>query len=196
MTAHFGLGVDDLIAFNMYHSARSPTARRVRSRALWVFPVVWLAIFTLLWWLADRERGTPLQTFRDLSPLLYGLPLYFIVVLWAQRRQVPKVIAKMVKEGENLRTLCAHEVTLTPKDITDATEFGHSTTIWRAIERIAATPDHVFIYTGATDAVIVPRRAFDDMAQFTAFVMTAERYHASALNGTSVPAGSTLTIAR
>jgi hypothetical protein len=48
---------------------------------------------------------------------------------------------------------------------------------WPAIERVAETDDHAFLYTNPVRAIIVPRRIFADGWRFTEFVDLARRYY-------------------
>ncbi len=164
---------DDIIAFNQYHNRHSPFGRRQYSRAMFRFPAVWLLVFALIWFFGDRERGTPLQTFLDLSPLLYGLVFYLLYIPFAYRRAVHQAVNGMLAEGKNNGLLGRHRVTLTPESVTEATEFNQASTSWRAVERVVEFGDHAFIYINTMAAIVVPRRAFGVASEFNEFVKTA-----------------------
>jgi hypothetical protein len=101
MTAEYEITKEDVSAFNLYHHRHSPTARRQYLRA-WFFPaVVFLLACIGIWYLADRERGTPVRTFLDLLPLFSAVPLYLLYFPWAYRRKVRKIVDGMVGEGRN-----------------------------------------------------------------------------------------------
>jgi hypothetical protein len=56
---------------------------------------------------------------------------------------------------------------------------------WRAIQAIAVTPDHAFFcssaaYSSPPTACVLPRRAFENEQQFTAFVETARGHQEAA----------------
>ena len=180
MNAEYELTKDDLSTFNFYHHIHSPTARRQYYRSWFVPAVIWLVVCTGLWYLADRERGTPLRTFLDLLPLFSGLPLYLIYFPWAYRRKLRKIVAGMVSEGQNRGLFSRHRVMISPEEVTDSGEFGQSSTAWRAVERVALNGDYAFIYTNALAAIIVPRRAFPVPKDFEEFVRTAGEYHKKA----------------
>lgn len=179
MTVEYEIRKDDVCAFNLYHHRHSPTARRHYMRSWFGPPVLWVLVCTGIWYLADRERGTPLRTFLDLLPLFSGAPLYLLYFPWAYRRKLCKIVSGMVSEGRNRRLFSRHRVTLSPENINDSTEHGQTSTGWRAVERVAATAEHAYIYTGALAAIIVPRRAFASSSEFEAFVRTAREYHQS-----------------
>lgn len=180
MTIEFDITGDDVSAFNLYHHRHSPAARRQYLRS-WLVPAfVWLLVCTGIWYLADRERNTPLQTFRNLLPLFSGIPLYLLYFPWAYRRRLQKIVAGMVNEGQNRGLFGRHRVTISPEGVVDSGKLGQSSTAWRAVERVVAAGEHAYIYTNAIGAVIVPRRAFAGPAEFEEFVRTARGYHEKA----------------
>lgn len=180
MTAAYELTQDDLNAFNLYHHLHSPTARRNYLRS-WFIPAFFLLlVFTVIWYSADRERGTPLQTFIDLLPLFSSVPIYLIYFPWAYRRKLRKLIKGMVSEGRNRGVFCRHRVTVSPEGITDSGEFSQTAIAWPAIERVAWNNDYAFVYTSAVAAIIIPRRAFTTAAEFEEFVGVAYDYHENA----------------
>src|SRR5881392_2636352 len=120
MTAEYEITEADLIAFNLYHHSHSPTARRNYLRSWFVPAFIWLVVCIGIWYLADRERGTPLRTFRDLLPLFSGAPVYLLFFPWEYRRKRRKIIAGMVGEGRNRSLLCRHRVSISTDGITDA----------------------------------------------------------------------------
>lgn len=180
MTTEYELSKDDLRAFNLYHHSHSPTARRQYFRSWFVPAFVWLMVCAGLWYLADRERGTPLRTFLDLSPLFAGIPIYLIYFPWAYRRKLHKIIDGMVSEGRNKLLFSRHTVVLSAGCVTESGEFGQTSTVWRAVERVVRTDNYLFIYLNALAAIIVPRRAFTDVADFETFGNAARGFHANA----------------
>jgi hypothetical protein len=181
MIAEYQITKDDLSAFSLYHHFHSPTARRQYLRS-WFIPVVMLLLACIgIWYLADRERGTPLRTFLDLLPLFSVVPLYLIYFPWAYRRKVRKIIAGMASEGHNRGLFSQHRVAISPEGITDASELRQSSTAWRGVERIARNGDYAFVYVSAFSAIIVPRRAFASSTGFEEFVRAASSYHEKAV---------------
>jgi YcxB-like protein len=176
MTAEYEITQDDLSAFSIYHHFHSPTARRQYLRS-WFVPAPMLLLACIgIWYLADRERGTPLRTFLDLLPLFSVVPLYLIYFPWAYRRKVWKIIAGMTSEGHNRGLFSHHQVTISPERITDTSDLRQSSTAWRAVERVATNGDYAFVYVSALSAIIVPRRAFTTPTGFEEFVRMASRY--------------------
>ena len=182
MTVEYELTGEDLRAFNLYHQAHSPTARR-QYLFSWFFPAaVWLLVCTGIWYLADQKRGVPLQTFLDLLPLFCGVPVYLIYFPWAHRRNLRKIIDGMIHEGKNRRLFCRHRVSISPEVVAESGDFGESSTRWPAVERVVANREYAFLYLNALAAIVVPRRAFPTEQAFEEFVKTATGYREKALS--------------
>jgi YcxB-like protein len=60
-------------------------------------------------------------------------------------------------------------------------------TRWAAIEVIVPTETHLFLLDSPTTAIIVPRRAFEEAADFDAFVRTALDLHRAAIDSRPRP---------
>jgi hypothetical protein len=181
MTAEYEIAKDDVSAFNLYHHRHSPTARRQYLRSWFLPAAVWLLICIVIWYLADRERRTPLRTFLDLLPLFSGVPLHLLYFPWAYRRKVRKIVDGMVSEGRNRGLFGRHHLTLSPENVTDSNEHRQSSTMWSGVERVVATDKHAYIYTSALAAIIVPGRAFSGPSEFEEFVRLARGYHEKAV---------------
>lgn len=180
MTAEYEITQDDLTAFNLYHHRHSSTARRHYLRS-WFIPVfLLLLVCTGIWYLADRERGTPWRTFLDLWPLFCMVPLYLLYFPWAYRRKLHKIVAGMVNEGRNRGLFCRHRTTISPERVTRVGEFGQTSVVWSAVEKVVLTDDYAYIYISAVSAIIIPRRAFADSSEFGKFVRTAGEFQEKA----------------
>lgn len=182
MKVQYEINQEDLSAFSLYHYSHSPAARRQYLRS-WLVPAfILLLVCTGIWYVVDRERGTPLRTFLDLIPLFCSVPLYLIYFPWAYRRNIRNVMARMVTEGQNRGLFCHHEVTISPDGITESNEFVQTTSAWRAVERVAHNSGYIFIYTNAVAAIIIPRRAFAASTEFDEFLRIATDYHRNAVS--------------
>jgi hypothetical protein len=181
MIAEYEITKDDLTAFNLYHHRHSPTIRRQYLRS-WLVPAVFgLMVCSGIWYLADQKRGTPLRTFLDLLPLFSFVPIYLLYFPWAYRRKLRQTIESMTGEGRNRELFSRHRIVISPEGVTDSSELGQTSTAWRAVERVVTTEAHAYIYINALAAVIVPRRAFADAAEFEKFVRIAREHQENAV---------------
>src|SRR6266850_7089827 len=170
MTVDYQLSPDDLVAFNLYHHFRSRTARRSYLRSWFVPALIGLILCTGLWYLAQKQSGTPLRTFLALLPLLSFAPVYLIYFPWAYRRKLRKIIAGMVSEGNNRELFSRRRVSTSIDGISEISDLAQKSISWRAVERVVYNDDYVFVYTSALTALIVPRRAFSNQSEFEKFV--------------------------
>ncbi|MEN9572552.1 MAG: hypothetical protein RL514_407 [Verrucomicrobiota bacterium] len=171
---------DDVVEFNQYHNRHSPFGRQQYSRMLFRFPAVWLLVFAVIWFFSSQQSGTPLQSFLELSPLLYGLIFYLLYAPFAFRRAIQRAVNGMLEEGKRSGLLGRHRITLTPESVVEATEFSQASTSWRAVEGVVEFGNHVFIYNTAMSAIVVPRRGFAAQSEFNKFVSTASSYREKA----------------
>jgi len=176
MTAEYELTKDDVSAFSLYHHFNSATARRQYLRSWFIPAAILLLACITVWFLVDRERGTPWRTFLDLSPLFGVVPLYLVYFPWMYRRKVRKTITAMASEGRNRALFSRRQVSISPEGITDSSELRRSWMAWPAIERVVNNGDYAFVYVSAMSAIIIPRRAFAP-GDFEEFVRTASKYH-------------------
>ena len=182
MTAEFEITKQDLLAFNQFHNRHSPTVR-LQFLLSWFLPVVaWLLVVSVIWYFADKERGTPLRTLLDLLPLLSFVPLYLLYFPWAYRRKLLKLVDGMLGEGRNSALLGWHRVAISPTEVTEVNSHGQTSVRWNGVERVAVENGLAFIYTSAISAIIVPERAFPDPIEFEKFLRQTREYKG---NGTS-----------
>jgi hypothetical protein len=185
MTAEFDLGRDDWTAFNYYHHFHSPTARRQYLQG-WFIPAGALLLICFgIWLVASGSSGTPGSTFVALLPLFSVVPLQLALFPWLYRRKVKKIVSGMLAEGRNRTVLSKQQVNISPEGITKVGNFDKLTVAWGGVERVVKTNEHAFVYTSALTAIIVPRRAFKDSADFELFVTTATNYYDEA--GAALP---------
>lgn len=182
MKVQYEINQDDVSAFNLFHHFHSPTIRRQYLRS-WLIPafVMFLAC-TSFWYWVDKDRGTPLQTFLDLLPLFFVVPIYLIYFPWAYRRKIRSLVARMIDEGQNRALFGHHEVTISEDGIAGSSEFSQATMAWRAVERVTHNADYIYIYTNAMAALIVPHRAFASTKEFDDFARIATEYHRNAVS--------------
>lgn len=171
MEIEFELSMGDLVAFNRYHSEHSPTQRR--ARLAWRLSVPAIIAFGVVW------------NLNDLVPFLLGggaiAVLWFALYPRFQRWSLERCVRKLYGEGKNKGTICGHKLSIAPDAISERTDVGQATTSWRRVEKITDADQHLFLYTGAVQAFIVPRRAFSDESEFRAFIETARRYREEAV---------------
>jgi hypothetical protein len=167
MTADFELTSDDLVAFVTFCNNRSPTAQRQRIGCAILGFLAVSALPALILLTTARPR---LETAFDIWPLLLG-PVLFVLFLrpffrWSFRRNLRRMFA----EGESKGYFGPCSLSIAAEGVVETKSSGESIRKWAAISRIVVTSQHVFIYSSALEAFILPKRAFDDDGDCQEFV--------------------------
>jgi YcxB-like protein len=175
MIIEYEISIDDVVDFNLYHYTHSPSLRRTYFIGRWFFPGL-LALCLIV-----------AVEILDLHGLALGLPwliwliftMFWVIFLGPRYilGQIRKRIVKMNAEGKRGGYSGKHRLSITPEGLLHSTDYGDSKTYWKSVEKILSTDRHVFIYTSATEAHIIPKRAFPDESKYHEFIDATKRYH-------------------
>ena len=170
MKVEYRLGRTDAIAFNMFFIRHSPTVRRQRATAV-VFGMI--ATTTIPAFFIFLVEGS-WEAVEDFLWLLALLPIAFLVWYslrinqWTQRS-----VGRMFNEGKREATdvdasLAIEEGGL--RSTATEPELQSETLVkWSRIERVAVNDEYAFYFFSGVQAMILPRRAFDDPQEFQRF---------------------------
>ena len=171
-TVRFDFTESDFIGFNLYHHRHSPSTRAIQVR--FVVFILAIGLAALVYKLIRPEAPDVLWS----VPL--GCGIGAALFPFSFRRSLRRNVLAMLKEGRNRGLLGTKEVTLTPAEIRSTGAMGMTTTAWPAVERVVVDGDVLYLYISSVSAVVVPRRAFAQDADFEAFVETARKYQVEA----------------
>ncbi|MGE5672907.1 MAG: YcxB family protein [Mycobacterium leprae] len=180
LTIEYELTHDDIMAFNLFHLAHSPAARRSYRRTLLTFPTAWLVICLLILFGATRHGRTWWQGFVDLLPLFSVVPAYPLLFTWLYRRSVRKRMRAVLQKDQDRTCPTRCGVTISGAGIEVGGSDGQTHLSWSDVEHIASTESHALLYISASQAIIVPRRTFSSEQEFVRFIETAGQYRRSA----------------
>ena len=139
----------DLLAFLDYHMQHSEAAREIRRRQTYGYAFLF-AVFGLVLWF-----------FGDVALAIAFLVLGPVWIAWwpARSRQIyRKQALAMYREGQNPMFEGPHVLRLEDAGLVATTPKAEARIALTSIQRIAETADYVFVYVGALQAFIVPRR--------------------------------------
>jgi membrane protein implicated in regulation of membrane protease activity len=172
MKANFELTKEDLLTYNLSHQARSPALRRQRA---WTVGVC-LGAAVILGGVMCLPSAGDFGRVANFWPVAYFFLAIGILkpLLW--RRQVRRIVDRMLNEGRNRSLLGKREVLITPADISTAGELRSTIVRWKAVERIVEEREVLYVYISSVDAVIIPRRAFASDDEFAAFGAACRKY--------------------
>lgn len=171
-TVRFEFTQADFIGFNLYHHKHSPATRAIKVRAMGLI----------------LAYGAAALIFKFLQPnfseilwcVAAGSVLHALIFPAAFQRSLRRNVERMLSEGKNKGLLGQKEIALTPAEVRTTGSMGMTAIAWLAVERVVVDGDALYIYISAVSAIVVPRRAFAQEAEFEAFVETARKYLAEA----------------
>ncbi len=170
----YELDIDDLVALALHNRRRSPTLRRQQ-----IIVVSFLAMSSsggVALILSRQARWTESFVF---------LGIFFLFFLLTLRRGAKRgnarLLRKLYLEGSNRALLGTRQMRISPEGLRYSSDVIETAAKWAAVEKIETTAEYAYFYIAAVEAYIIPRRAFSDERQFTAFVELARRYRQEAL---------------
>ncbi len=95
--------------------------------------------------------------------LIEGRDIFFIVLLVA----VLMFLSVLSKKNKNY--YLNKEISISNNGLFQISEFSKTELSWKAIQKIAKTKNHIFLYVNQISAYIVPRRAFQNQNDWESF---------------------------
>lgn len=168
MELNFDQTVEDVIAFNLFQMAHSPKSRHQSLR--------WRILVSIVF--ALFVSGTAWFTYRAFDPLWLGIGMlagliFFLVYPWFYRQADAETLRKWLEAGKDDAMFGAQTVVVSQEGLITRDRAGESMTKWAAVQNVAQSEKHLFVYTSSARAIIVPKRAFaseHDLEEFTRLV--------------------------
>jgi hypothetical protein len=155
------LTIEDILAFNRYHSENSRFTKR--SRNFISFLAYGIALLLVGITLVDLLRGKIISA-------VINIVFIFLLVTIARGKFTRYIIDTQVrssfKEGKNKGLVGHHEITISDDTITEESDSGSCTTKWGSVERIIRTEKYIFIYISSFSAFLIPRRFLETDAAY------------------------------
>jgi hypothetical protein len=143
--------MEDLAALTDHHMRTSRASRRaLRNGALWIgLGALVVTLFISLTAGKSLAHAVVIGVFAGAGAAV-GWRLTVVRSTLAQTR-------RLYNDGRNKGILGRHRLSLTDSALREESEAGSSETRFDAIEGIAETPSHVFVYVDALHAHVIPR---------------------------------------
>ena len=115
----------------------------------------------------------------DISQTSFGWILFYFpvaaVIIWLlERREARRTILQLLKEEKPGRgQLGAHKVSLNEAGLVESTAVGESRTSWLGVDRVEHDQKYIYIYTAPHAALIIPKRAFNNLQEAESFYQLA-----------------------
>jgi hypothetical protein len=178
MEVEYVLGMEEVLAFNLYVHRHAPALRRRTWTARLTVPAICLGAWVMLAGFV-QEPGPVIV----LGVFLGVIALAFFLAFPSRARHaVVRLVQRLYSETNSRGAFGRRRMTITPDTVTEAGELTVTTKKWAAVDKIVEDQRHVYFYVSALSAFILPKSAFPNEDAFRAFLETAERYHREAPN--------------
>jgi YcxB-like protein len=184
MEVEYECEVGDALALAA-HLSRYSTAGKLRRRYMvWRFchaGVVFLALGGLIVIDSGRPNGVDLSTV--LPGFFYGV-LCSGLALGAFFRGPASGHGTIDARDQWYE---AQRLIIGPDGITQKGEWGEATFRWPVVWSVDVTDNHCFLWTSTADALVLPRRVFQDETHFNAFIDLVNQYRRDATRFANKP---------
>ena len=173
----YELTPDDIYQYQWRANFHSPSAKR-NQRKFYLYLLLAFIVMTLL--PAIGSDGFELSQVN----LWWFLPLPVLLVIgWiVQRWQIRRAILELVKEEKPGRgQLGAHKISLDEAELVERTAVNESHHAWAGVDRVEHDQKYIYIYTAPHAALIIPKRAFNNLHEAESFYQLARVRKQSAL---------------
>ena len=151
MILRYENSLDDMIAFNRYHCAHSPTVKKtIYTSMFWVLVLVLIGSLFIS---PTEEFSRPIIT----AGAIVFAGLLIVVLRYNYSVTMDRQVRRLYSEGMNKGTICQHELQVDESGLVERTEFNEIRHSWQGIERIAETDEYAFIYISAVAAHVIPK---------------------------------------
>lgn len=155
----FDVRVEDVIAFNVFHTANSKSRRRLMLLMRLAVPVA--AVVTNYWWLAWAANH-PSESLPGLIVLALPAVLWYFGLPYFFRLMIAWLIPRSLAEGSNPTMLGEHEMSLDGDRLVVRSKFLESRLDLRAIVRIVQNERYSFVYISSVAAYVIIRNSLTD----------------------------------
>jgi hypothetical protein len=156
MQIQYNMVLDDVLAFHRHHYRTSPAAQRSLMSGLALSS---LLVSTFMYQYL-RFDGASRRT-QLLVAVAMGL-ITAAIYPWYFRRHSERAVRKMYQEGSNANLLGSRTLSIESTGLREVSLTGDSLIGWSGLSRVSESPEYVFIYTGAVQALVVRRSAVQD----------------------------------
>jgi hypothetical protein len=144
----YQLGEEDLLAFSEYHLTHPPSNREVRRRLTYGYAVLIVVFGLILLFFGDAAL--------TIAFLTLG-PLWIAYWPWQLKQIQRKQLLARYREG-NPALEGPIVLGIDDEGLTSVNATSQSRMSFAAVQRVAETRDHFFVYLGAVQAMVIPRR--------------------------------------
>ena len=150
MKLDYDVTLDDLVAFNRHWVATSRLPQ-LRWARVWGSAALTGIVFLLLYFTLARDSPQA----AGITALIVGF-VYFLSYRSVQNSSLERNVAKIYSGDSRGPLFGPHTLEIAPEGFIVRSKQSETRTSWAAIRTISVTPQHLFIYTSAAHAHVVP----------------------------------------
>ena len=159
--------VDDLGAFNLHVMNTQSHFRRMYRAGFVAGPLIGFALLALT---GHEGLFSSVVKVAGASVLFSGLYVYFY------RKVITDSVRKIHNQESSGLAIGPRSISITPEGLTEVSEHTTMQERWPGIRQVEDTPSALYFFNGPTSAYILPKRAFADEAQVSAFLAAVDRF--------------------
>lgn len=157
----YSLSKDAYMDFNLHHAKHSPSVKKSFKLQRFLVPFLLLFIPFVLGKGSDKLFISIYVLLAILWAIFY--PKFFYGFM-------KKRIVQMISESDNTELFGLHNLQLSVKGIHDHTINGDYSKTWNVVEKIEESNKNIFIYIGALEAIIIPKKEFTNETEKKSFL--------------------------
>jgi predicted DNA repair protein MutK len=174
MQIEFERTPQDIIDFHLYEMQHSAVSRRSLRAWRWASALIAAALGGGLYLFTPRYFNW-ITIGAALVAALVVFALYPIFVRWAAVGE----LRKLLREGNNDAILGRQLVRIAPEGIFASNRSGESIIKWSAVQKVSEGPKHLFLYTSALSALLIPTNCFKSEQDRQEFARLVETYRST-----------------
>ncbi|HKP80573.1 MAG TPA: YcxB family protein [Pyrinomonadaceae bacterium] len=177
MEVEYEITPDDLYHYQWRACFHSPSAKR-NKRKFYLYLLLIFIVMTLLPAIGSEGFELSQVSLWWLLPLPVLLAVGWIVQRWHARHAILKLVAE---EKPGRGQLGAHKISLNEAGLVERTAVNESRHSWAGIDRVEHDQKYIYVYTAPHAALIIPKRAFNNLHEAESFYQLARLSKQAAL---------------
>ena len=175
-SVRFELAGRDLLAYHRYQLRHSPKIRLRRRAAALITALIW----TGAWVGFVFYSGSPAETAAVLWPLLLLIPVHFWLFPALWRRAAERKLEQALGEISKSPLLGKRRLVIDAEGIAEENPFAEIKSPWKKVLKAVRFEGYTFVFLTPEAAFILPQSAFEETAEYEAFVGRIEEWCAKA----------------
>jgi hypothetical protein len=171
MNIEFERTIQDVVDFNLFHMAHSPSIKKQMLLMQVLTGVLVIPLVFSIFYLVYHS----INFFTFIVSISAGA---FAFALYPQssRKSTISRIKKMLSEGNNKALLGHQVVSLSPEGIFVKNQTAESKIIWSTVDKVVENEKHIYLYTSSINALVIPKNCFPSEKEKRDFFEYANKF--------------------